>query len=499
MPAAANIPRHPHTNNNNSTYEENYKLFLQYENRSRKSSSSVADDMSLDTVNKVAAGMTRSFSGNALSAYNLHQEGLNEVEVTEENAMMKLECTAQQYAWGRIGSNSTVARMRANQTEDFVLEEDKPYAELWMGTHPNGMSRVMNEDESVGCTLLEHVQSNPELHLGKPGQNDLTFLFKVLSIEKVLSIQAHPDKKLAEQLHSSRPHVYKDPNHKPEMAVALTDDFEAMCGFRPVHAIVSNLRKFPEFRAVIGEDAAERLLALEHTPNSPSTRSALRNMFWAFNTASDELIQTQLGIMLDRLDKMVSTELEMSRDLKLILKLANQFPGDSGIMAPLMFNHVRLTKGQSFYIGANEPHAYISGEILECMACSDNVVRAGLTPKLKDVDTLVSMLTYKTAVPTITRGKKMDECTTLYAPPVPDFLIELIEVSPYKSYEIDPVKSPSVLLTLNGSAALSQAEVKRIDVAYGSSVFVSANTRTLVQGGSEGVLIARAMSNVLFF
>ena len=92
MPAAANIPRHLHTNNNNSsTYEENYKLFLQYENRSRKSSSSVADDMSLDTVSKVAAGMTRSFSGNALSAYNSHQEGLNEVEVTEENAMMVSE------------------------------------------------------------------------------------------------------------------------------------------------------------------------------------------------------------------------------------------------------------------------------------------------------------------------------------------------------------------------------------------------------------------------
>merc|ERR1719444_194724 len=402
--------------------------------------------------------------------------------------------------------------MSAAQSEEFEIQDDKPYAELWIGTHPNGMSNICStgsdededgesfmEDGMTPMSLLEHVQSNPKLHMGSETKTDLTFLFKILSIEKVLSIQAHPDKKLAEQLHTSRPHVYKDPNHKPEMAVALTDDFEAMCGFRPVNHIAENLKKYPEFWEVIGQEAAENVLALEHNPNSSAIRGVLRNMFRKFNTADDELVQRQLTKLIGRLRLKQLRHDELSRDAKLMLKLADQFPGDSGMMAPLMLNHVRLTRGQSFYIGANEPHAYISGEIIECMACSDNVVRAGLTPKLKDVDTLVSMLTYRTAVPTITRGKKMDECTTLYAPPVPDFLIELIEVSPYKSYEIDPVKSPSVLLTLNGSAALSQAEVKRIDVAYGSSVFVSANTRTLVQGGSEGVLIARAMSNVLFF
>ena len=38
---------------------------------------------------------------------------------------------------------------------------------------------------------------------------------------------------------------------------------------------------------------------------------------------------------------------------------------------------------QAIYLGANVPHAYISGEIVECMATSDNVIRAGLTPKLR--------------------------------------------------------------------------------------------------------------------
>lgn len=73
----------------------------------------------------------------------------------------------------------------------------------------------------------------------------------------------------------------------------------------------------------------------------------------------------------------------------------HQYPNDNGIFAPILMNFIKLQKGQSFYIGANELHAYISGDCIECMALSDNVVRAGLTPKHKDVLTLSTMLTYR--------------------------------------------------------------------------------------------------------
>lgn len=55
-------------------------------------------------------------------------------------------------------------------------------------------------------------------------------MWQVLSVAKALSIQAHPDKELAKHLHTSYPQIYKDGNHKPEMALALTP-FEALCGF----------------------------------------------------------------------------------------------------------------------------------------------------------------------------------------------------------------------------------------------------------------------------
>jgi mannose-6-phosphate isomerase len=77
------------------------------------------------------------------------------------------------------------------------------------------------------------------------------------------------------------------------------------------------------------------------------------------------------------------------------MRLAKEYPGDVGVLSAFFFNYVELVPGQAIYLDANEPHAYLSGECLECMATSDNVVRAGLTPKYIDTNTLCQMLTYK--------------------------------------------------------------------------------------------------------
>lgn len=90
---------------------------------------------------------------------------------------------------------------------------------------------------------------------------ELPFLSKVLSVETALSIQAHPDKKLAEVLHQTKPALYKDANHKPEMAYAL-DDFTAMCGFRSAEEIASNLHECIYLRTLIGETGIESVSIL---------------------------------------------------------------------------------------------------------------------------------------------------------------------------------------------------------------------------------------------
>ena len=395
----------------------------------------------------------------------------------------------------------------------FSIDETKPYAELWLGTHPSGMSRVTvhrelqhgyvdagsssSDDDCAStaaqkCSLLDYVKSNPDLHCGDSNMQDLSFLLKVLSVRKVLSIQSHPDKKLAEKLHAERPNVYKDPNHKPEMAIALSESVRAMFGFRPLVEIAGHLQEYPEFRTMMGEAMAQQIEVCAQ--QGEDAKEVLRTMFQNYLEVKQEIMEFLVERMVSRLrtkQHFKHTDVD-----KLILQLQEQFPGDCGIFAPLIFNIVELKKGEGLFIDANEPHAYISGEILECMACSDNVVRAGLTPKLKDVPTLVNMLTYKCCMPAISKGEQIDKCLLRYCPPVEDFCVEIITVPPGQVYELDDVASPSVLLTLDGEACLKQSDVCSLDVSFGSSAFCSAQTTCTVFAGPYGVRMTRAFTNV---
>lgn len=117
----------------------------------------------------------------------------------------------------------------------------------------------------------------------------------------------------------------------------------------------------------------------------------LKTLFTNFISCPMEVINNSLNQMITRLESIQTlTSLQ-----KLILRLNQQYPNDIGVFSPLFTNYIQLQPGQSFFIGANELHAYLSGECVECMALSDNVVRAGLTPKFKDCETLCNMLVYK--------------------------------------------------------------------------------------------------------
>lgn len=152
-----------------------------------------------------------------------------------------------------------------------------------MGTHPSGPSLVAD----TGIPLKEWIQQHPEA-LGERVRDrfgdDLPFLFKVLSVETALSIQSHPDKQLAERLHAQRPDVYKDPNHKPEMALSLTD-FEALCGFVSHEELCEALQAHPELRACVGEANTAALLLAE---DAAARKAALKDAFTALMTCPSD-------------------------------------------------------------------------------------------------------------------------------------------------------------------------------------------------------------------
>lgn len=402
---------------------------------------------------------------------------------------MEIRCAVQPYAWGKLGHNSEVALLQECAHPDFCIEETKPYAELWMGAHTNAPSLIKGSNEK----LNEWISKNPEV-LGEKVRekfgDELPFLFKVLSINKALSIQAHPNKEHAEILFRDRPDLYKDPNHKPELAIALTP-FEALCGFRPIKQIKYFLNNVPELGAIVGE-ARSNL----QTTDEAGIRTALRQCFKALMTCPADTVDAQLSSLVERHSALD----ESSRSLELanlVSRLASEFPGDVGCFCVYFLNYLTLKPGEALYLGPNEPHAYLSGDCIECMACSDNVVRAGLTPKYIDVDTLCQMLTYNCEE----ADKKMflptpsDSYSQVFSPPVPDFAVVKIEIpGEVSNYTIGPRSSASIILAVSGQGC-GQEDLR---IQKGSVLFVPAEEAFSIStnGFKDSLLLFQAMANV---
>lgn len=247
-----------------------------------------------------------------------------------------------------------------------------------MGTHKSRPSHIKRTGEALSEYLKQRT---------KGGKSSLSFLFKVLSISKTLSIQAHPDKKLAAELNKRQPEIYGDANHKPELAVALSP-FEALCGFLPPNKLLFNLESNPCFKLLIPAEHLDTFKreVEDKKPLKHSLQTLLKDIF-IFDTP--ETLPTVIQALLNDVHK--TPEALRTDHQRLALKLFSDHGSDVGIFVTFMMNYVRLAPGQSLKIGANELHAYVSGDCVECMATSDNVLRCGLTPKYKDVKTLFSV------------------------------------------------------------------------------------------------------------
>jgi len=263
--------------------------------------------------------------------------------------------------------------------------------------------------------LKETIDQNPEFWLGGDSvRGDLPFLLKVLSVGQALSIQAHPNKKLAEQLHRRSPEVYPDDNHKPEICIPL-GDFEALVGFRPLEEIRKYVIEVPEL---------QQLCCKGSDPGS----LGLREMYSELMRSEPMIVAQQIASLIRRLRGKTARTPEED----LILTVEKDYPGDVGIFSVFFLNYVRITSdmpSQYIYCAPDEPHAYLKGDAVECMAISDNVVRAGLTAKHKDVETLLDMLTYRDDMlpQLVGSGDRVAPNVLKYDPPVEDFVV----------YEID--------------------------------------------------------------
>ncbi|PAN32037.1 hypothetical protein PAHAL_5G458500 [Panicum hallii] len=209
--------------------------------------------------------------------------------------LRRLRSAVQHYEWGRRGDASLVARLAAQDPDPA-----RPYAELWMGTHPSGPSTFLDDGELLGDWLARNPDALGPAVAARWG-GDLPFLFKVLSVAKALSIQAHPDKKLAEVLHALRPSTYKDDNHKPEMAIAITE-FRVLCGFASIEELKDILRTVPEVEGLVGHEDAGKLMSMKEYDGGSEVRSILQSAFAKLMTASKDMVSEAISKLISRLN-----------------------------------------------------------------------------------------------------------------------------------------------------------------------------------------------------
>ncbi|MFF9039375.1 mannose-6-phosphate isomerase, class I [Streptomyces sp. NPDC014892] len=372
--------------------------------------------------------------------------------------MDRLDNTVRPYAWG---STTAIPQLLG------VAPTGEPQAEMWMGAHPGAPSRTGRGP------LTEVIDEAPERELGsrtveKFGPR-LPFLLKLLAAGAPLSLQVHPDLEQARKGYEDEERRgvpidaghrnYKDANHKPELICALTE-FDGLCGFRePLRAA--------ELLAALDVDSLKPYVDLLH---AHPEEAALREVLTAVLGADPEE-------MAHTVTEAAAACARLGGDHAPYADIAHHYPGDPGVIAAMLLNHVRLQPGEALFLGAGIPHAYLNGLGVEIMANSDNVLRCGLTPKHVDVPELLRIVRFEATDPGVLRPEASPDGEEVYETPIDEFRLSRF-VLPEATAPHDLTRAtPQILLCTAGTVRAGEHTL-----APGESVFVPADEKTEVSG-----------------
>ncbi|MFZ4240103.1 mannose-6-phosphate isomerase, class I [Streptomyces murinus] len=372
--------------------------------------------------------------------------------------MDRLDNTVRPYAWG---SPTAIPQLLG------VEPTGEPQAEMWMGAHPGAPSRTARG------TLAEVIDADPERELAKEtvarfGPR-LPFLLKILAAGAPLSLQVHPDLEQAREGYADEerrgvpidaPHRnYKDANHKPELICALTE-FDGLCGFRePAHAA--------ELLAALGVDSLKPYVDLL---GAHPEEAALREVLTA-------ILSADRADMARTVAEATAACARLGGDHAPYAGLAHHFPGDPGVIAAMLLNHVRLQPGEALFLGAGVPHAYLDGLGVEIMANSDNVLRCGLTPKHVDVPELLRVVRFEAGDPGVLRPEAAPDGEEVYETPIDEFRLSRYALAEGGAAHDLTRDTPQILLCTAGSVRAGEHEL-----GPGQSVFVPAGEQAGISG-----------------
>jgi mannose-6-phosphate isomerase len=358
----------------------------------------------------------------------------------------------------------------------------KSMAELWMGAHPKAPSQVMIKENWL--TLDKAIEEDPESILGKRVaerfSNKLPFLFKVLASEKPLSLQVHPNRKQArEGFHRENRMAipldganrnYKDCNHKPEILCALTP-FIGLMGFRPVEDILALFDMLTPSSTL-----SDKLNPLIKRPDSHGLMSFFSSLM------EDEKPQQQK--IAGEAARYAEKYTDQDQAFFWVKELNRYYPGDIGILSPIILNLVRLEPKEAVYIPAGEPHAYLHGLGIELMANSDNVLRGGLTPKHIDIKEFLSIIDFHPRPARKVDTVKTSICRTIYKTPAKEFEVSVISIDKNNPFTSATDRNVEIIICLEGTADIIDVENgEALAVFHGMSFIVpSVVTQYRIEG-----------------
>lgn len=394
--------------------------------------------------------------------------------------MIRLTNPTQHYAWGSATAIPDLLGLPATS---------EPVAESWMGAHPSAPSRVKTADGETGLDTL--IAADAEFLLGSDViarfGTTLPYLLKILAAERPLSLQVHPDLEQARLGYAAEeaagipvdaPHRnYRDRNHKPELVYALTT-FAALCGFRTP-------RRVSELLSGLDAPLAKQLHGLlTAEPSGEGIRTAFTQLLEPGTRPTPDEVREVFEACSARLAGGSSPSPRADRTVVL---LANAYPGDPGVVTSLLLNPVTLQPGDAMFVPAGAVHAYLHGMAVEVMASSDNVLRAGLTPKHVDVVELLRTVDYVAAPPVRIAARKFGAATRVFHAPVDDFELSVTTVDDDLVHPL-PGRGPRILVCLDGALTLASLGQGTVALRKGESLFAPASDGELTARG-HGIVV----------
>ena len=391
-----------------------------------------------------------------------------------QDKIFKLKGKVQHYAWGGF-----------DYIPHWLHQENSshlPFAEYWMGAHPSASSTIATRNGELNLQHL--IKDYPIDFLGEKVVQqfgELPYLFKILDVKEMLSIQVHPSKAEAVKGFEAEEAAgvpmgcahrnYKDKNHKPEVMVALSE-FWLLHGFKLPEYLMAILQSIPAFQPFLSLFEQQGYKGLyQHVMQLPQ----------------HEVNELLTPLVLQEIQLKLAGNLNKNQPGWWVAKLfePNGFNGediDRGVFSIYFFNIVQVKPGEGVFQGAGVPHAYLEGQNIELMANSDNVLRGGLTPKHIDVPELLKHTSFEGITPQVLKGQKCVTGENKYACPVPDFGLTQIVLQAEQNFDTSST-SLEIIVVMEGEVLVEGSNT--IHAKQGEAIAIVANEKYKVSTASS--------------